>query len=102
MCGFVHFLVIPAVSLFSAGSLSWTYFSLATRVHVGLWCQRVVVGAALWDGHSCRSGSGLDGLRSEGAEAVRANHESAESFLFRPHICSVKKRKKRKSHLLSQ
>lgn len=48
MCGFAHFCVVPAVSL-SAGSLSWAYFSVVTKVHMGLWCQRVVISAALWE-----------------------------------------------------
>ena len=39
---------------------------------------------AALNGHSCHSGCGLDGLQSERAEAVRANHESAKSFFFRP------------------
>lgn len=36
-------------------------------------------------GRSCRSGRVLDVEReSDGAQAVRANHDSAKSFLFRP------------------
>lgn len=64
----IFFFVIPAVSVLSAGSLSWAYFSLATRVYVG------GCGLSVWSS-VLHCGNAVAAL-----QAVGAGHESAKPF----------------------